>query len=445
MVGDPAGANSVMVASGWRPLRRGAPTAGEPSDAGDPPRAAKKAKRRWAADDNTNYEAGGAPDDLENGSLNSTVLPLPASAPSRRKARASEFPTVDETMTDALTACVRRCCGLPSTVNLGRGAFSVAATVVGDPKSRSRAIALRYGHTKRDAILWTSPRGGFLCSCFGGTQNALLISASSRSTDCQHTRMLSRCLILAGVSVPRFQQRMQLREDAKNFASCKLYGASLVWTVLYKRVFSLVTFTKPNVASCIAPGCRRFRGRCGHVQLARPLNTERQQTIVDATTEGQVSIKPLNDYNGGAQNPKFLVSEKEDIDIERLPSDTARAKTDPALESVARRAMRNMLPCPCELIDADVWTRTADWRSMFVDRTTRVDDKKHADLKAMGQLLSLCNGLGYTRDMRMALVEKRCGSCESAREERHDVVKEHAVIYTHHSSAPTIAVSSLWT
>lgn len=203
------------------------------------------------------------------------MVSRPFAPPPRRKARAEHVQTVEEAKRDALTACVRRCCGFPATETVGRASPSVSAAVVGDPASRSRAIALRYGHAQRDAVLWVSPRGGILCSCFGGTQNALLISASSRNTDCQHTTMLSQCLSLAGVSLAKFQQRMQLRLNAQDFGSCKLYGSSVVWTVLYKRVFSLVTFTKANVASCAAPGCRRLRGRCGNVKIARPLNTER--------------------------------------------------------------------------------------------------------------------------------------------------------------------------
>lgn len=70
----------------------------------------------------------------------------------------------------------------------------MTATVVGHHTSRSRAISLRCGHGKRDAILWVSPRGGLLCSSFGGNQNALLISASSRNTDVGHLLAKRWCI-----------------------------------------------------------------------------------------------------------------------------------------------------------------------------------------------------------------------------------------------------------
>lgn len=126
--------------------------------------------------------------------------------------------------------------------------------------------------------------------------------------------------------------------------------------------------------------------------------------------------------------------------IERLPSDTVRAKSDPALETVSRRAMRNMLPCSGELHDGDVWTRTADWRAWYASQATCVDKEKRADIRAMGQLLSLSNSLGHTRDMRLHLVEDHCGSCGCKREDHHQMIREPAVIYTHHQSAPPIPV-----
>lgn len=442
VTGDPAGSNAVRAGPGLRPSLRTRDALVGQHEAADLPRGPKKARRNQAHEVKEKNESAPADTEPEDASNSAAVPPSRPAPLSRRKDRASHVPTVEEAMADALTACVRRCCGLPSTVAVGRGTPAVAANVVGDPKSRSRAVALRYGHAKRDAVLWVSPRGGLICSCFGGTQNALLISASTRNTDCQHTALLSRCLALAGVPLVKFRQRMQLQADAQDFASCKLYGPSLTWIVLYKRVFSLVTFSKMNVASCVAPGCRRFRGRCGHVKIARPLNSKMKLDVVGSGTDLRSSAAPSSGVKQSGQEPKFLVSEEEDMGIERLPSDTQRAKTNPALERVARRVMRNMLPCSGELHDADVWVRTADWTRMYTDNATRADDQSRADLKAMSQLMSLSNDLGHTRDMRVPLVEPYCGSCGCKREERHQVVKEHAVIYTHHPSAPTIAVRS---
>lgn len=301
------------------------------------------------------------------------------------------------------TACIRRCCGLPSKTDVGRGASAITATVVGDPGSRSRAIALRYGHAKRDAVVWMSSRGGLLCSCFAGTQNALLISASSRNTNCKHTALMSQCISGAGVPLDMFRKRMRLLEGAADFGSAKQYGASVVWTVLYKAVFYLVTFTGGNVAACIAPGCRRFRGRCGHVKLARPLNSVRKMEVALAPSGLLKSSQPVKE-KGAAQERTFLVSEEEDKGIENLPLDTNRSKTDSVLDFVAARVPRNMLPCAGELQDGEVLARSADWTSLYANVASRGHIGKSADLKAMGELSTLSSRLGFTRDLNIPLV-----------------------------------------
>lgn len=76
-----------------------------------------------------------------------------------------------------------------------------------------------------------------MCSCFLGTQNALFLSASSRSCDCQHTPILRSCISDAVVPLHRFRRRMQLANGPANFAVSHQYGATVVCTVLYQSVF----------------------------------------------------------------------------------------------------------------------------------------------------------------------------------------------------------------
>jgi len=122
---------------------------------------------------------------------------------------------VEDYVEEALVACIRRSCGLPSTRAMTKQAAVVTARVFGDKNSRSRAIVLRQGGGKRDSsILWVSSRDGFLCSCFSGHENALLLSTSSRSTTCSHTVVLRKALSSSGVSSSTFCSRMRLRADA---------------------------------------------------------------------------------------------------------------------------------------------------------------------------------------------------------------------------------------
>lgn len=211
-------------------------------------------------------------------------------------------------MLDVLTACLRRCCGLHSSTLVGKAATLMAAMVVGDPASRSRAILLRYGAFKRDAVMWVSSRGGLMCSCYSGTQNALLLTESAGSSDCQHTALLRRCLPAAGVPVHTFQKRMQLRHDAANLAISTKIGTTVLWTALYQSVFSLVSFTPGNVTTCIAPRCRCFRGRCGHFKVARPLNAEYLAAAdTDALLRSRDTIPAVKGVKASEQ-PSCLVS-----------------------------------------------------------------------------------------------------------------------------------------
>lgn len=106
-----------------------------------------------------------------------------AAVPHRSTRRTLHLPR-GETMTEALTSCIRRKSGLPSSSRVGSGAARGTATVVRDPASGSCAIVLRHGTLKRDAVLWLSALGGLMCSCFGGTKNSQLLSVCGRSTDC---------------------------------------------------------------------------------------------------------------------------------------------------------------------------------------------------------------------------------------------------------------------
>lgn len=184
-----------------------------------------------------------------------------------------------------------------------------------------------------------------MCSCFLWTQNALFLSASSRSCDDQRTALLRSCISDAGVSLHNFRQRMQLANGPANFAVPHQYGATVVWTVLYLWVSSVVTFTWANVASCVAPGCRRFRSRCGHVKVARPLNAAHRAVAADAAAEGRTGAGTSKSNTAGAESPApILVSLAEDEGIEKSPSGTERAQTGADERNVAKRGLQNLLP-----------------------------------------------------------------------------------------------------
>jgi len=139
---------------------------------------------------------------LEDPEVDGPPAPPPSnSLPQPRVRHQRDKVFVDDYVVDTLAACIRLTCGLPSSRPMGKYPCPVTARVIGDSASRSRAIVLRSGAGKADvAIMWVSCQDGLLCSCFCGTQNALFLSVSSRSTTCKHTTRREgaacrRCLV----------------------------------------------------------------------------------------------------------------------------------------------------------------------------------------------------------------------------------------------------------
>lgn len=282
-----------------------------------------------------------------------------------------------------------------------------------------------------------------MCSCLNGTQNAVLLSVSSRRTDCKHTAALLRSLVASGVSVGRFAQRMRLGINAADFAAARQYGPSVVWTVLYQTVFFLVTFSAGNLAACVAPGCRRFQGRCGHVRVARPLNSEfKAQAAADALANPRPPEGP-NEVPASNERATFIISPDEDQGVGKLPCDTARDKGDSQLHQTSRRVPRNMLSCVGETEDCAAWARTADLRRVLYDRASCGRDGQSGHWKLMGQLLASLKRRGLARDVMEVLAEGRCGSCGTKRQEWQQLVRKPANLYTDHPTAPVLHVRPL--
>jgi len=443
-----AGCNCVPVDVAWAkrahvggPSGSAAAADSSAAAAATPASAPARTRRRTAA------AAAPLEDPAEpDGGLDDTLAAAAAApaAPLRRHRRGVRR-VVDSHAKEVLRACVRSACGLPSSTAVGKGSLPVSAVLVGDPQSGSRAILLRVGVGKNDScILWASRRGRLLCSCFAGTQNALFLSASSRSTTCQHTTALRSCLSDANIPFTRFWTRMHLGSMAADFAVKEQLGSSLVWVVLYRSVFSLVSFSAANAATCIAPSCRRFRSRCGRVTFVRPLHDDHRATAAAGDAMGNTTRSASYKTAVRADQPPAIDDvPDDDVGIESAPCDTARSSTDAAEAAVSARVRRNMLPCAGEIESGDVWARTADWRGLFLRRASGSAAGRENHLATLKGIMEVMGNAGQVHHLRQPEVESYCGSCGRRRDEQHVVTKEAAVLYTHHPSAPAMQVCSL--
>lgn len=121
-------------------------------------------------------------------------------------------------------------------------------------------------------------------------------------------------------------------------------------------MFSFVTLTPGNVAACIAPGCRRFRARCGHVVNGRAhikrLGLDGNSGL-PAGTPRAPSVATKKSANGG--RPRFLLDKDEYEGVEHMPPATTRGGMDVDVTSLSDRAARDMLPCVGEILQGEAW------------------------------------------------------------------------------------------
>lgn len=370
--------------------------------------------------------------------------PVNVPAPAVKRVRVIDQPrTLDEQVQDALVPCLRKAAGLSSSTAMGSGSARVTTILVADAVAGSRAILLRCGPRRDEsAILWVSSRGGLLCSCLSGTQNASFLSVSGRSAECQHTKILDKCLPLAGLSAGMVRSSIGLRPSAEDFGIPRWYGNALVVYALYRGVFSIVNFVR-NLPTCVAPGCRVFSRRCGHVRIARRIRDGMPRNAADRGVQPDVPTAKSKAAGKSVSRPLYLSHEEEDDGVEKQPLDTLRTDGDAPEARVSDRRLRNMLPCTGEIAMGEVWMRTADWRRILADMSSAKDPGKADDLKLLLTCYQSMLRRGLVRDTRDVLVESHCGSCGLARGPRHAVCTEHGVLSTHHSTAPAMKVIAL--
>jgi len=138
--------------------------------------------------------------------------------------------------------------------------------------------------------------------------------------------LLKKEVEAAGVSAKTFQSRMCLRADAADSAFHDVYGSTVVWSVLHRSVFSLVTFSATNAAAIVAPGCRRFRSRCGHVRVARERLGSDGFTVADVGSS-PAAVAARSASRKAPTRLRVVDNEEEDEDVDKQPLHTMRGPT----------------------------------------------------------------------------------------------------------------------
>jgi len=240
------------------------------------------------------------------------------------------------------------------------------------------------------------------------------------------------------VSTAALRTRMALRAGAADFSVPRVVGSTLVVYVLWRKFFSAVMFTSKK-ATCIAPGCRSFARRCGHVRNARQarevLDPEEGGAGMTIYVPGTAKVK-----RDKSARPRFVTSEEEDVGLEKLASDTRRAAKDSPEAELSHRRSRNLLACAGEMADGEAWNRTADWKALFHSGLRNHENHSEEDLKSMAALYESSLRRGLVKDTAMGLVEALCGSCGQRRGDQ-PVTFETVEVYTPHPTAPPLRVS----
>lgn len=187
---------------------------------------------------------------------------------------------------------------------------------------------------------------------------------------------------------------------------------------------------------CVAPGCRSFARRCGHVRLARQVREELKLQGDYLPDGGQIS-------SVGKERVKLVTSEEKDDGLEKKPSDTIRAESDSQEDIFCRRVRRNLLPCRGETDQAEAWARTADW--LHLSKQTEKMGIDATELQNTAAVYASAAKRRVVEDLSETFVEPFCRSCGLRREARYRVTAEPALLYSHLPSAPAKEVSAVAT
>jgi len=88
-------------------------------------------------------------------------------------------------LTGHISAALRRMLGMRTLTDAGAGS-GMAAQVIGTAASSRSLFCVVGPHAVDLALLWYSPDGATLCSCWGHSENVALLSLAGEDSTCWH-------------------------------------------------------------------------------------------------------------------------------------------------------------------------------------------------------------------------------------------------------------------
>jgi len=320
-------------------------------------------------------------------------------------------------LTGHISAALRRMLGMRTLTDAGVGS-GMAAQVIGTAASSRSLFCVVGPHAVDLALLWYSPDGATLCSCWGHSENVALLSLAGEDSTCWHADAFKAAVEGLHEHKAEICEYLSVREGTKAHAIDVVTHRGAAAAAYDGVVYSPVAATLRRDIKCISVGCRSNQRHCHHATLVRGLDRLARGTDSRHGSSGM-------DSDDDVDPPDRADGENEHD-----------APDEDLLVAVAReRQKRNLVSCMEEDRQCKQWARTAEWAPESVSVPARPPPSLSADVEAPTpqpkppSMLQTFIELGVTFDPAVVLCEKHCSKCGAPKNDDKDLIEEPAVLY----------------
>jgi len=323
-------------------------------------------------------------------------------------------------LTRLIAAALHRLLGNRTGVEASTGS-GMTAQVAGSSTSRARFLFCVVGpHAVDLAVLWFSPAGTVLCSCWGHTQNVALLSMTGCSSTCWHAAAFRGALDDLPADLTELRSHLQVKdEDAASYAVDISTPRGMASAAFDGVIYTPVVASTGRDIKCVAVGCRSAQRRCEHAVLVRDL----ERMAVKDKVDNEDDASDVSDDDGGRQG---ICDAAEDGDV-----------NDDELVAVAsQRQKRNLVSCSEEDRQSLMWSRTAEWAPTTMEPSALFSappSDRSGDAEPDPPPITLVqrmSELGLAFNPADVLFEKCCAVCGAAAPAGVELDKQAGVVYT---------------